>query len=90
MFFLSPICFMDSIGDVLQAYVSVREFLEFSNFLTYPRYNSFRKVIAMILFFIMCSVGESFADYYKYAILKKNLTGKFYITDLKLSFGKTH
>ena len=44
---------MDSIGDVLQAYVSVREFLEFSNFLTYPRYNSIHSesYFAIILFF---------------------------------------
>ena len=33
--FLTTDTFMDSIGYVLQAYVSVRDFLEFSNFLAF-------------------------------------------------------
>lgn len=62
MFFLLPIFYMDSIGDVLQAYVSVRDFLEFSNFSIYSHYNSFGKVILEIGFW--CAAWRIFfSDY---------------------------
>ena len=50
---------MDSIGDVLQAYVSVRDFLEFSNFSFIHIIIQFRKVILENCFFVV-QCGESF------------------------------